>query len=343
MESYINASSTQKFSEFCSAINITSNCFSELIFSECVPETLQFVFDHTNEYLKGFTFLNSYEIKNTTLNNTEECHLITQNVAVQTGCQEDDVIKFLECEQIVDKFQFQPVSFLRNSTDWKDFCHIVGSRYQQCHDSMTCHFEPVTSATRTLYDNLCNRPVTHRDQIRFSDCLNDVTSSSNGQLCLQFFRSVDLLAKNSGTKICHAIEEILNCTAESISKKCGDEALLHVYDTHNSWMNAFNTSCILHPPNFVTKETSIETVTEVSSTHKNIKLIEQLERSPAIETNLDETKKQTSEPIQKKEKDLVLIIGESVTETSTMISETSTTTSLTSTKETATTHKGIIL
>lgn len=305
MESYHNGSTTNKFTEFCSLINQTSNCMSELVFSECVPETLEFIFDNTNEYLKGFTYLTAHENNNSLSNNTFKCHLNTPTVAVQTGCQEEDVIKFLECEHIIDKFQFQPISFLRNSTHWNDFCQVTGRTYRQCHDSISCHFEPVTSATRALYSNLCDRPITRRDQHRFSDCLNDVTSSTDGQKCLEAFHTVDFLAKDVGIKICAVIQQILNCTADSITDKCGHEALLHVYDTHIGWMHAFNSSCVIHPP--VQKE----------DTPTKKKLIEEPLRTAKIEDEKPQTTLPSSTP-------LVLIIGG--TETTPVPTETTTTT-----------------
>lgn len=295
MEGYVNASSTtNKFGEFCSLINQTLNCASESVFLECVPKTLEFLFENTNEYLKGFTYLTTNQDNNTMSNNTFECRLNIPNVAVQTGCQEEDVIKFLECEQLIDKFQFQPISFLHNSINLNNFCHVTGGTYKQCHSAMPCRFEPITSATQTLYSNICDRELTRRDQNRFTDCLNDVTSTTDGQLCLEPFHNVDLLGRDAGTKICGVIQEILNCTANMINEKCGDEALLHVYDTHIGWMHAFNASCLIHPP-LHTTTTSI--------------LIEEPLLTAKIEEEANKTKT-NSIVSTSTQKNLVLIIGQ---------------------------------
>lgn len=155
---------------------------------------------------------------------------------------------------------------------------------------MSCRFEPVTSATQTLYRNLCERPLTRRDQLRFSDCLNKVSNASHGQQCLQAFGRVDLLAGNAAERICLTIDEILACSAAQIQSECGDEALLHVYDTHNGWMQAFNATCILRPPNLLS--TTTETT---ASTPK--RLIEEAHLPAKIEEDLDsevDTKTETT-------------------------------------------------
>ena len=44
-----------------------------------------------------------------------------------------------------------------------------------------------------------------------------------------------------------------------ISAKCGDEALLHLYDVHNIWTIAYSAKCVLTPPDLL--NSTMENVT----------------------------------------------------------------------------------
>lgn len=116
---------------------------------------------------------------------------------------------------------------------------------------MACRFEPVSTASLTLFENLCERDITKRDQRKFADCLADVADASEGKKCLEPYKGIDLLAKNANENVCSKVNEVLNCASGAITKKCGDDALLHVYDIHGTWVRVFNETCVLQPTEYV--------------------------------------------------------------------------------------------
>ncbi|KAI1729288.1 low-density lipoprotein receptor domain class A domain-containing protein [Ditylenchus destructor] len=232
-------------SEFCGSLNTSTSCLSEDIYKSCPPETVSFIYDHTNEYLQGLE-----------LNN---CQLFAPTVSIQTGCNDQDLIQFLECESIVDKFRLKPVSLISDPSKWEEFCGVVKEKYRPCIEALPCRFEPVNSASLALFTNVCDVESTHSNQIKFGNCLNNFTSNSEGKSCVEPFSSVDLLTRDSGEKICPVIDSILNCSTAGVGKMCGNDALLHVYDVHNTWMQAFKPSCALHMPEAMINELGTDT------------------------------------------------------------------------------------
>uniref|UniRef100_A0A915EBU5 DUF19 domain-containing protein n=1 Tax=Ditylenchus dipsaci TaxID=166011 RepID=A0A915EBU5_9BILA len=190
LESFI-ADETSK--EYCSSLNQSTNCLSEAVFKECPPETVSFIYEHTNEYLHGL------------------------QTSKENSCHDQDLIQYLECEQIVDQFRFKPVAFISNSSKWNEFCTVTKEKYRPCMDALPCRFEPITGASLSLFESLCDREVTHRDQLRFAPCLSDYINTPAGKQCVEPFGSVDLLTRQAGTQLCPVVNTILNCSARAIS------------------------------------------------------------------------------------------------------------------------------
>ncbi|CAD5220407.1 unnamed protein product [Bursaphelenchus xylophilus] len=223
-----------KADESCESINSGLQCIAESVNEQCGPDALQFAFNAMNDRKR-------------------ECGLQLPSVALQTGCSEDQLISYLECDSVIDSFHFQPITFISNSSDWDHFCKVVEAKYRPCLDKLTCRFEPVSTASLTLFENLCEREITRRDQRKFAECLSEVADNTEGHKCLEAYKQVDLLAKNANEQVCSAVNDILNCASGAISKQCGDDALLHVYDIHTTWVQVFNATCVLQPANFEEK------------------------------------------------------------------------------------------
>lgn len=107
----------------------------------------------------------------------------------------------------------------------------------------------MSTASLTLFENLCEREVTRRDQRTNAECLAKVADSEAGKKCLDAFNGVDLLSRDAGSRLCDSVNSILRCMANDLELECGGEALLHVYDIHYTWVHAFNSTCTLAPEN----------------------------------------------------------------------------------------------
>jgi hypothetical protein len=105
---------------------------------------------------------------------------------------------------------------------------MVRTNYRPCLDKLECRFEPVSTASITLFENLCEREITKRDQRKHSTCLEEVVDSQVGKKCLEPYKNIDFLAKNAPGQVCSSIGQILTCAGLPISEKCGSDALLHV-------------------------------------------------------------------------------------------------------------------
>lgn len=126
---------------------------------------------------------------------------------------------------------------------------MIGSKYRPCLgnitiincfnlkflDKLECRFEPVSTASLTLFENLCEREITKRDQRKHAECLGEVADSQIGKECLGSYKNIDFLAKDASEKVCTNINQILNCVQLPITQKCGSDALLHVYGEFNDF------------------------------------------------------------------------------------------------------------
>jgi hypothetical protein len=154
-------------------------------------------------------------------------------------------------------------------------------KYRPCIDNLECRFEPVSTASLTLFENLCEREITRRDQRANAECLANVADSAKGKKCLEPFNEIDLLARDAGTKLCHTVNGILRCMADDIETKCGGSALLHVYDIHYTWVHAFNPNCSLSPENGKTKsETTAQFSIDQQPTRSTISSRQETSEAP---------------------------------------------------------------
>ncbi|KAI3413564.1 hypothetical protein GPALN_011054 [Globodera pallida] len=209
----------------CGLVNTTTQCLAQRVFSECGSDSLEFVFSATNEYLAQIIPGNG-------------CQLEVPSLAIQhsTGCPEQQLIAFLECESHVDHFRPRPLA-------------LISDQSEPCVEGLKCRPEPAAGAALTLHDTVCEREIARRDQRRFGACLLKVTEADSVRQCLNNFRLVDLLGRDAGPRVCAAVDELLLCSANTINSQCGEEALLHVYDVYNGWSSAYHPSCALSPPN----------------------------------------------------------------------------------------------
>ncbi|KAK5970804.1 hypothetical protein GCK32_014982, partial [Trichostrongylus colubriformis] len=92
------------------------------------------------------------------------------------------------------------------------------------------------------------RPVTLRDQKSYGQCLSDYTNSAAGQKCIAAMASVDPMSSDAPSKMCQVLNTVLVCAANDIEKECGYGALLHVYEQHTQWAQAYNKTCVINSP-----------------------------------------------------------------------------------------------
>ncbi|VDM57462.1 unnamed protein product, partial [Angiostrongylus costaricensis] len=169
-------------------------------------------------------------------------------VSIATGCSEQDMITYLSCESSIDPFSFRPISIIGDGSKWNEMCAAFEGSYRPCVEKMTCRFEPISSANIQLFDGICNRPLTLRDQKSFGRCLSNYTNSAVGQKCISGMASIDPMAADAPKKMCEALNSILTCAGNDIEKECGYDALLHVYEQHIQWAQAYNKSCVIQSP-----------------------------------------------------------------------------------------------
>lgn len=242
----------------CSSASKMIDCVAKEVQESCGEDSLKFMVEVTNEYFNNWL-------------PSKECALSVPTVALETGCTEQQFIQYLECETLIDRYRFRPITFISNASSWDDFCGMISSKYRPCLEKLECRFEPISTASITLFENLCEREITRRDQRRHAECLAEVADSQVGRRCLEPYKNIDFLSKDAPGQVCLNIGQILACAGLPISEKCGTDALLHVYDIHGTWVRVFNSSCVLQPSEVAKTEpskteTTTQTVETVSST-----------------------------------------------------------------------------
>lgn len=102
------------------------------------------------------------------------------------------------------------------------------------------------SANLNLFELACdNLTDIGIAQEKFSVCLADFVESSEGNVCIEKFRGLDILGRDVSSKICSVVDSILNCSAPTLYSKCGPESITHVYSLHQNWLSNFNRSCTI--------------------------------------------------------------------------------------------------
>ncbi|CAJ0596964.1 unnamed protein product [Cylicocyclus nassatus] len=285
----------------CSSLQNAASCIAKQVRDECGEDALTYSFAAMNDYAKMVD---------------SRCWIDKPSVAIATGCTEQDMVAYLSCESSIDPFSFRPVSIIGDGSKWDEMCTAFATSYKPCVEKMKCRFEPVSSANMQLFDGICNKPLTLRDQKSFGKCLSDYTNSEKGQQCIAAMAAVDPMAADAPGKMCTVLNSVLQCAGEDIEKQCGYDALLHVYEQHTLWAQAYNKSCVVQSP-------------EPKSVPSNT-----LDQSKDVEPQ-HVTKDETT-PVGVLQKDTTpLVIGVDVFDVTTSAEETTTTSEM---QETTTTH-----
>ncbi|VDN06876.1 unnamed protein product [Thelazia callipaeda] len=173
---------------------------------------------------------------------------------LKTNCSETDIIEYLQCENFIDRFSFTPLSFIRNSSQWDQFCAAING-YENCVNKMQCHVEPVSSANTALFKTICGKEKLKTSE--YLPCLSQFHASQVGKSCYEPFISFDLIAKDSPKRICASIRNMLSCASVSLSSQCGKDALHHLIRMLEIWLLKFDKGCTI--TDFLsTKETKID-------------------------------------------------------------------------------------
>uniref|UniRef100_A0A0K0E1R7 DUF19 domain-containing protein n=1 Tax=Strongyloides stercoralis TaxID=6248 RepID=A0A0K0E1R7_STRER len=270
LESFFNTQ-PKSDDEVCKLIQESSQCLSKPVYENCGPEAVNFAYDTINSY---------------TINFDNECHITSPSITLQTGCSEEDLIAYLQCEAIIDRYHYIPIAVLPDNTKLGEFCNVARSNYKTCLDKLKCKFEPATSASLNLFDNLCES--FNEGQVKYGDCIASIFNSFDGKNCLQPITSLDVLSKEGYKDICHSMTQSFDCAAPLIEDKCTYGAVHHSASLYENYLKKFDTKCSLESikatRNFnasesndilknkvtTTLETSTQPVTEKTTTEDSI-------------------------------------------------------------------------
>lgn len=187
---------------------------------------------------------------------TASTEVIETTPMASEECGESDLVEHLQCETHLDQFAFRPISIIGEADKWDEFCQMANKTYIPCVEGLKCKYEPVASAQIGLIDSICNREITIRDQKKFAMCLSEYTKSNAGLACISDFGKIDQLKKSAPSQMCDGLNNVMRCSTSEIEKRCGFDAVLHVFSVHMHWANLFNASCVLESPE-PTKETTV--------------------------------------------------------------------------------------
>ncbi|CAJ0942362.1 unnamed protein product, partial [Mesorhabditis belari] len=218
--------------EACAAIQAAANCMASQVTSECGRPAMDYTFPAMADYAR---YVDS------------KCNIVAPTIEL-TGCSEQDFVEYLNCDMIIDKFHFSPISIIGDATKWDEFCGVVEKNYTPCIDGLKCKFEPVSSANRRLFDSICNKEINLRDQKAHGACLSKVVGSAEGQKCVAPFKALDWTAKNAAANVCKVMNSVMGCSSRMIETECGFEALLHVFALHMDYAITFDNNCVLASP-----------------------------------------------------------------------------------------------
>ncbi|KAK0418200.1 hypothetical protein QR680_013430 [Steinernema hermaphroditum] len=231
----VNSCNANLTSRDCASLAALAQCSAAHVKAECGKEALEFSYSAMNDFARSFS-------------DDANCSVTVPSVALETGCSEDDLIEYLQCESLIDHFAFRPISVISNASEWNAFCEVVGAKYRPCLDAMKCHFEPVSSANAHLFDGLCHDSSVREKQLKHLQCLANYAGSSEGRQCLEHFNGVDLIAQEAPQKLCSSLTSISSCSSEAIASRCGADALSHVFNVHMTWAQGFDPKCSLPAP-----------------------------------------------------------------------------------------------
>uniref|UniRef100_A0A0N5BM77 DUF19 domain-containing protein n=1 Tax=Strongyloides papillosus TaxID=174720 RepID=A0A0N5BM77_STREA len=252
--------------DLCKVIKDSSQCLSKPVYENCGPEAVNFAYDTINSY---------------TQNLDETCHITSPSISLQTGCSEEDLIAYLQCEAIIDRYHYIPIAVLPDNTKMGEFCNSARDVYKTCLNNLKCKFEPATTASLSLFDDLCG--TFKEEQIKHGDCIASIFNSFEGKNCLQPITALDVLSKEGYKDICHGMTSAFECAAPLIEDKCKYEAVLHSASLYENYLRKFDNKCTLEnikaTRNFKPMDSNV-TTTEVTT--------EKSTTNPVTETTITE-------------------------------------------------------
>ncbi|VBB34684.1 unnamed protein product, partial [Acanthocheilonema viteae] len=209
----------------CSFLANVANCATPYIYSTCGYEALTLSFEGMNIFANQLN---------------KSCNIQIPIASVKTSCTESDIVEYLQCENLIDHFTFTPFSFIRNSSQWDEFCDAIND-YENCLSNMSCRVEPISSANIALFRTICGSEESTTK--RYLPCLTQFINSDSGQKCNEPFVGLDLLVKDGSQKICSTLGNIFSCAAPELSAQCTEEALKHVTSMLLIWVRKFDPNC----------------------------------------------------------------------------------------------------
>ncbi|KAF1761070.1 hypothetical protein GCK72_009324 [Caenorhabditis remanei] len=208
----------------------------------------------------------------------------TSSESSEPTCGESALVDYLQCETHLDQFAFRPISIIGDALKWDQFCQMANQTYIPCVESLKCKYEPAASAQIALIDSICNREITLRDQKQHAMCLSEYTKTDAGIACISDFGKIDQLDKSAPAQMCDGINHVMRCSTNEIEKRCGFDAVLHVFSIHMHWANLFNASCIVESPEPSKETTSIDVNEVEPSRDQKPVVVTKDETTPATAT-----------------------------------------------------------
>uniref|UniRef100_A0AC35TUH4 DUF19 domain-containing protein n=1 Tax=Rhabditophanes sp. KR3021 TaxID=114890 RepID=A0AC35TUH4_9BILA len=212
----------------CTEIQAASHCLAKPLYETCGTEVVNYAYDTMNYYTNSF--------ENT-------CEIISPSVHLQTGCSEENLIEFLRCEAMIDKYHYIPVAILADNSKLNEFCEIISTDYKVCLSKLKCHFEPSTSASQQIFDSVCGDKK--ESQLEHGDCVAGIFNTPDGKSCLHSLSVLDMIARDGHKEICGAMEKTFECAGPLIEKKCTRGALVHAATLYDNYVRNFDEKCSL--------------------------------------------------------------------------------------------------
>ncbi|VIO91908.1 Low-density lipoprotein receptor domain class A containing protein [Brugia malayi] len=209
----------------CSFLTNVANCATPSIHNSCGYEALALSFEGMHIFANALN---------------KSCSVQIPIASVKTSCAESDIVEYLQCENLIDHFTFAPFSFIRNSSQWNEFCEVIRD-YENCLTNMSCRVEPISSANIALFRTICGKEESKTKY--FLPCLTHFITTDIGKKCSEPFVGLDLLAKDNSQKICSTLKSMLSCASSELSAQCSEQALKHVVSMFLIWVRKFDPSC----------------------------------------------------------------------------------------------------
>ena len=87
--------------DFCKSLKSSADCLSAQLLNNCGELALEY----------------SYKVMMNYANEVDpNCIIAAPSVALETGCSEEDMVEYLDCESKLDEFSFRPISVIGYQT-----------------------------------------------------------------------------------------------------------------------------------------------------------------------------------------------------------------------------------